>query len=59
MKKENLGIRLGKLKIPPLLYQDDKLAMTISYKKLQNIATNFEIFQKKKLMKYGMAKSKV
>ena len=59
MKEENLGINFGKLKIHPLLYQDDILACSITSNMLRQQTERLETFQNEKLMKFGNSKTKI
>ena len=59
MKEENLGINLGKLKIHPLLYQDDILACSVTSNMLKQQTERLETFQNEKLMKFGDSKTKI
>ena len=43
--------------IPPLLYQDDILIASISHKKMQEMVTIAEEFQKKHLLNFNLYKS--
>ena len=55
--RENLGINFGSIVIPPLLYQDDILIASISHKRMQEMVTIAEEFQKKNLLNFNLDKS--
>ena len=55
--KRKLGIRLGKVIIPPLLYQDDIMFASISIEKMQEMLNIAERFQKQNLLNFNLDKS--
>ena len=55
--KRKLGIRLGKVIIPPLLYQDDIMFASISIEKMQEMLNIPERFQKQNLLNFNLDKS--
>ena len=54
---KELGIRYGKMTVPPLLYQDDILLASISTRKMQEMLGMAEDFQNRNLLKFNMEKS--
>ena len=57
--KNELGISFGKMKIPPLLYQDDILLASISSEKMQEMLNIAEEFQNNNLLNFNLEKSKI